>query len=102
MDTNVHKGENIKQAVPFFMVTEMERSLKFYIGSLGFELKNTWTPRGTIEWCWLQRDAAAIMLQQYRKDGAHEQIDRNLGQGVSICFNALTHWNCTMNFYQKD
>ena len=30
---------NVKQAVPFFMVTDMEKSLAFYRDGLGFELK---------------------------------------------------------------
>lgn len=57
---------NVKQAVPFFMVANMEKSLDFYQNGLGFELKTKWEPRGTIEWCWLQLDNVAIMLQKYR------------------------------------
>ncbi len=30
---------NLKQAVPFFKVTNMDRSIAFYIDGLGFELK---------------------------------------------------------------
>jgi predicted lactoylglutathione lyase len=82
MDANIPIKQNIKQAVPFFMITEMERSLKFYVDGLGFEIKNKWTPFGKIEWCWLQREGAAIMLQEYRK----KQDDGNQGKGVSICF----------------
>ena len=57
---------NVRQAVPFFMVTNMEKSLQFYINGLGFELKMKWEPRGSIEWCWLQFDLASLMLQEYR------------------------------------
>lgn len=78
---------NVQQAVPFFMVTEMERSLKFYVNGLGFETKLTWTPRGKIEWCWLQLGGAAVMLQEYRSDGQHAfKPAGKLGEGVSICF----------------
>ena len=28
---------NVEQAVPFFMVTKMEASLRFYVDGLGFE-----------------------------------------------------------------
>jgi lactoylglutathione lyase len=85
METNVQVKQNIKQAVPFFMVTNMESSLQFYINGLSFEMKNKWTPRGTIEWCWLQREGAAIMLQEYRIDHTRK-IEGKLGEGVSICF----------------
>ena len=29
---------NVKQAVPFFAVSNMENSLRFYVGRLGFEM----------------------------------------------------------------
>jgi lactoylglutathione lyase len=73
---------NVKQAVPFFMVTNMERSLQFYINGLGFELKIKWEPRGTIEWCWLEIGGAALMLQEYRDNIPRDKF----GEGVSICF----------------
>ena len=73
---------NVRQAVPFFMVTNMERSLQFYIDGLGFELKMKWEPRGSIEWCWLQFDLASLMLQEYRDN----QPEGKLGVGMSVCF----------------
>jgi uncharacterized glyoxalase superfamily protein PhnB len=78
---------NVQQAVPFFMITDMERSLKFYADGLGFEMKLKWTPRGKVEWCWLELGGAALMLQEYRNDGHHAfKPGGMLGQGVSICF----------------
>src|SRR2546426_327755 len=74
---------NIQLAVPFFMVTNMDASLKFYVDKLGFTLTNQWTPRGTIEWCWLQRDSISLMLQEPRNK---EKFDGEKGKGVSICF----------------
>ena len=73
---------NVRQAVPFFMVTNMEKSLQFYINGLGFELKMKWEPRGSIEWCWLQFDLASLMLQEYRDN----QPEEKLGVGMSVCF----------------
>ena len=55
---------NIQYAVPFFMVSDMDASLRFYVDGLGFAVLNTWTPRGKIEWCWLQREGGPLMLQQ--------------------------------------
>jgi lactoylglutathione lyase len=78
------KVPNIKQAVPFFRVASMEISLPYYVDGLGFELVNQWTPRGRIEWCYLQRGGAAIMLQEFNKESSLQPIER--GQGVSICF----------------
>lgn len=64
----MESSNNIQLAVPFFMVNDMQVSLKFYLDKLGFTLKNQWTPRGKIEWCWLQRDKVSIMLQEHRKE----------------------------------
>jgi lactoylglutathione lyase len=75
---------NIKQAIPFFMVTNMDTSLQFYVDGLGFTLKNTWTPRGTIEWCWLDRDGVALMLQEYRENNPN--LTATKGIGLSIWF----------------
>jgi catechol 2,3-dioxygenase-like lactoylglutathione lyase family enzyme len=77
---------NVKQAVPFFMVTNMDASLRYYIDGLGFELKNKWTPRGKIEWCWLQIGSAALMLQEYREGRVPAG---KLGEGVSVCFQCV-------------
>lgn len=73
---------NLKQAIPFFMVTNMDRSLDFYINGLGFEKKLDWRPEGSIEWCLLDREGVSIMLQVYRKDFTPKE---KLGHGVSIC-----------------
>lgn len=73
---------NVKQAVPFFMIVNMERSLDFYVKGLGFELKNKWEPRGKIEWCSLQLGGASLMMQEYRNNVPTEK----LGEGVSVCF----------------
>lgn len=83
MDAEKVSKANIKLAVPFFMVSNMERSLRFYVDGLGFVMTNQWTPRGKIEWCWLQRDAVSLMLQE-----SHQDIrqDGKPGVGVSICF----------------
>ncbi len=80
---------NLHKAIPFFMVCSMEKSLDFYLQGLGFELKNKWEPRGSIEWCWLERDGVALMLQEYRADLSPNETP---GIGFSlyvICENAL-------------
>jgi lactoylglutathione lyase len=89
---------NLKQAVPFFMVTNINRSLEFYVQGLGFELKIDWKPNGEIEWCWLERECVSLMLQEYRESFLPKD---KLGIGISICFickDALALYN---EFRQK-
>jgi hypothetical protein len=84
------------------MIHDMECSLQFYVDGLGFEMKNKWTPRGTIEWCWLQREGASIMLQQYRKDGHHKRnIESKLGEDVSIWFQCIDSLELFHEFLSK-
>ncbi len=75
---------NVQQAVPFFMISNMEASLRFYVEGLGFTRTNQWIVDGKIRWCWLQLEGAAIMLQEYRPDAPF--AGQKLGQGVAICF----------------
>ena len=72
---------HVKQAVPFFMVSNIEASSRWYIDRLGFTMKHSWTPDGKLEWCWLEIGDAALMLQEY-----HTPREGKLGDGVSICF----------------
>ena len=85
---------NVKQAVPFFGVTNMEASLRFYVDGLGFKMKRWWIPDqadgqddykpdGRIRWCWLELGEAAIMLQEFLPE---RQPKETLGAGVNVCF----------------
>jgi lactoylglutathione lyase len=91
--------QNIKQAVPFFMITNMDRSLQFYTNQLGFTLKQTWTPEGRIEWCWLEREGVALMLQEYRT--ANPPINSEKGTGVAICFQCADSLALYREFVSK-
>jgi catechol 2,3-dioxygenase-like lactoylglutathione lyase family enzyme len=85
---NTKNNPAVKQAVPFFMVKNIEGSLQFYVERLGFELMNKWGPEGRIEWCWLGIGNASLMLQEYRTGVPPVK----LGEGVSVyfmCGNAL-------------
>jgi lactoylglutathione lyase len=84
---NTEKKINIQLAVPFFGVKDMDASLRFYVDGLGFSIKKEWTPRGKIEWCWLCRDAVALMLQEPNRSGEnYKEAEGTKGMGVSICF----------------
>lgn len=89
MQTKIKTEANVQQAVPFFRVTSMEASLRFYVDGLGFEMTKKWTPDGDgrVRWCWLQHGNAAIMLQEYRKEGLNSWVpESKVGVGVSISF----------------
>jgi lactoylglutathione lyase len=78
---------NVEQAVPFFIVSNMEASLRFYVEGLGFTRTKQWIPdaeSGKIRWCWLELGNAAIMLQEYNATSPPNTAKR--GEGVSVCF----------------
>ena len=75
---------NVEQAIPFFMVSDMEASLRFYIDGLGFRRTKKWIVDGKIRWCWLEIGRVAIMLQEYGTDSP--LTTAKLGEGVSVCF----------------
>ena len=60
---------NVKQAVPFFHVANIEESVRYYVDGLGFEMTRKWIDEGKLRWCWLQLGDAALMLQEFRKEG---------------------------------
>ena len=74
---------NLKQAVPFFGVTNIEASVRFYVEGLSFAMTKQWTPDGKLRWCWLEREGVALMLQEYLPEFVPTE---KLGVGVSICF----------------
>ena len=87
MSTETKATVNVKQAVPFFRVSNIEKSVRFYIDGLGFTMTKQWTPEGKLRWCWLELGTAALMLQEFRKEGLNAWApDGKVGLGVSICF----------------
>jgi len=78
---------NVKQAVPFFGVSSMEASLRFYVDGLGFRMTNQWIDDGKLRWCWLEIGEAALMLREFRTEGHDSwRPSGKLGEGVHICF----------------
>ena len=87
MSANPKPDVNVKQVVPFFAISDMQRSLRFYIEGLGFSMRHKWTPDGEIRWCWLELGGAALMLQQFRAEGHDSWTPKGtVGEGVSLCF----------------
>jgi uncharacterized glyoxalase superfamily protein PhnB len=81
--TSSNSEPNVQQAVPFFMVSNMEASLRFYVDGLGYKRTKQWIVDNKIRWCWLELEGASHMLQEYRP-GQIPSSKR--GEGVSICF----------------
>lgn len=77
-------GSNIKQAVPFFMVKDIQLSIQFYGNGLGCTMTHRWIDEGKLKWCWLKIDEAAIMLQELNEKS--DLRNKKLGEGVEICF----------------
>lgn len=78
---------NITQTVPFFWVKDIERSVRFYVDGLGFQMTKNWSQEGKLAWCWLENGGAAVMLQEYFKEGEDAyQPQGKVGEGVTIYF----------------
>ncbi len=81
-------GTNVQQAAPFFLVSNVEESIRFYVDGLGFEMTNKWIDEGKLQWCWLQLEGAALMLQEFGKDRTPEG---KLGSASQSASNVTTH-----------
>lgn len=90
MHTPPKTETNVKQAVPLFDVVNMEESLRFYVDGLGFVMTRKWIDEGKLRWCWLELGDAALMLQEYRKEGHDAWVpEGKVGIGVRIYFQLL-------------
>jgi lactoylglutathione lyase len=87
MDHQTKTETNVQQAVPFFRVSNIEASVRYYVDGLGFEMTKKWIDEGKLRWCWLQHGNAALMLQEFRKAGPNSWApEGKVGVGVSVCF----------------
>lgn len=76
---------NVQQAAPFFGVPDIETSLRFYVDGLGFAMTKKWIDEGKLRWCWLDLGGAALMLQEFRKEGRESWVpEGKVGVGVSF------------------
>jgi len=69
---------SVRQVVPFLCVSNIERSVGYYVDGLGFTIKHKWVVDGKLRWCWLALGGAALMLQ--------EIPNRAVGEGMSLYF----------------
>ena len=93
MASDSRPPSNVRQAVPFFSVSSMEASHRFYIDGLGFRMTKNWIVDGRVRWCWLEIGDASLMLQEFQKEGHDSwKPSGKLGEGVTttfICEDAL-------------
>ncbi len=55
---------NVRKAVPFLWVRDIQASRRFYVDGLGFSETQRWIDGDRLRWCWLELGGAAIMLQE--------------------------------------
>ena len=85
--TEARVGMNVKQAVPFFRVSNIEEAIRFYVEGLGGQIRDKWEPDGKLRWCWLTLGEAALMLQEFPSEGHDSwRPSGKVGEGVSIFF----------------
>ena len=78
---------NVRQAVPFFRVSDMETTIRFYVDGLGCTIRDRWEPAGRLRWCWLSLGDAALMLQEFATKGQDSWTPSGkVGEGVTIFF----------------
>ncbi len=80
------QAQDVTVGVSMHMVTNMARSLAYWIEGLGFALKNKWVVEDKIRWCWLERGTAAFMMQEYSQKQADALAGQTLGLGTQIYF----------------
>jgi lactoylglutathione lyase len=87
MNLETKTAANAKQAVPFFSVSNIDASIRYYVDDLGFQMTYKWIDEGKLRWCWLQLGGAALMLQEFPKEGRDSWVPKGkVGEGVSIYF----------------
>jgi catechol 2,3-dioxygenase-like lactoylglutathione lyase family enzyme len=83
MDPNT----NVKQAVPFFAVKDMDATVQFYTDGLGFKITKRWDVNGSLRWCWMELDAVAMMFQtDMTEEGVMRMHQGKVGDGTTISF----------------
>jgi lactoylglutathione lyase len=78
---------NVQEAVPFFSVSNVEESVRYYVEGLDFAMTRKWIVEGKLRWCWLQIGSAALMLQEFPRERQDSRVPAgSAGRGVTIYF----------------
>ena len=57
MTVDLKAARNVTMVVPFLGVSDMERSVAYYVDGLGFAMTKHWVDHGKLRWCWQKRTA---------------------------------------------
>ena len=80
-----HDTKNSRlEVVPLLWVKDMKQALDFY-RNVGFKLKESWNPRGTIQWCRVEFQGANLMLQVTDK-AQTQQVQAPPDRGIQLYF----------------
>jgi len=83
----MNPGPNLQQTVPLLAVADMTAAVKFYVDGLGFAITRRWDDRGRLRWCRLELGGAALMLQEFAKEGHDSwRPEGKVGEGVTLYF----------------
>ena len=72
MKTKATDIPNVRQAVPFFNVKNIQASLRFYVEGLGFTVTREWIPERQLRWCCLSSYGGAQCFNSNWKGGQPE------------------------------
>jgi lactoylglutathione lyase len=87
MSSGSTSNGNVKEVVPFLRVSDMERSVRFYVEGLGFTMRSRWVVEEKLRWCRLELGGAALMLQEFPKEGHDSWVPAcSVGEGVTLFF----------------
>ena len=50
MGAQADTDHNVEQAVPFFSVSDMQESLRYYVDGLGFKMTKKWIDDGVLRY----------------------------------------------------
>ncbi|MFL5487834.1 MAG: VOC family protein [Gemmatimonadaceae bacterium] len=87
MNRSKKMESNVEQVVPLLGVRDIQETLRFYVDGLGFSMTRSWIPEGRLRWCWLELGGAAIMVQEFWREGHERNLpDGRVGVGIGINF----------------
>lgn len=83
----MNPGPNVQQTVPLLAVADMAAAVEFYVDGLGFAITRRWDDQGKLRWCRMELGGAALMLQEFAKDGHDSwRPEGKVGEGLTLYF----------------
>ena len=78
---------SVQQTVPLLAVADMTAAVEFYVDGLGFAITRRWDDQSMLRWCRLELGGAALMLQEFTKEGHDSwRPQGKVGEGVTLYF----------------